>query len=318
MPDLKDGCSALYRLAKFRISGLPQAANYDITGVCNARCQHCYFFKNWDLSQEITDNQWKNIFENHSLYGITSATLTGGEPALRPEVIRHADNIFETVLIVSNGIVKIPEDINRRIFVSIDGEKDVHEFIRRIKKFDQIMENIKNDKRIILSPTLHMLNYDQIDNIVRIAKEQNVFGVTFSLYTANNINDPLLLKGKELDYTIEKLKEVLKNNKNIVFLTEKMIDIFKSKTHVKNCFLRSKWVISFYPDLKIKNPCVLGEKVDCQTCGCIVPVIMCAMNSFDFGSVDVAKKLFPSHAYPNSLSYSHLHANYPYQYIKNN
>lgn len=317
MFDFKAGCGTLCRLAKFRINGIPQAANYDITGICNARCQHCYFFKNWDLSQEITDNQWKNIFENHHLFGIGSATLTGGEPALRPEVIRHADNTFETVLIVSNGIIKIPEDINRRIFISIDGEKEIHESIRRIKKFDQIIENIKNDKRVILSPTLHMLNFDQINNIVKIAREQNVFGVTFSLYTADNINDPLLLKGKELDYTIEKLKEVLKNNKDIVFLTEKMIDIFKSKEHVKNCFLRSKWVISFYPDLRIKNPCVLGEKVDCQTCGCIVPIIMRAMDSFDFGSVNIVKKLFPSHAYSNSSLSNNLRNNPPYQNVKN-
>lgn len=304
MFDFKDGFGAMYRLAKFKFSGLPQAANYDITGICNARCQHCYFFKNWDLSQEITDDQWKNIFENHHMFGIDSATLTGGEPALRPEVIRHADKIFETVLIVSNGITKIPEDINRRIFVSIDGEKEIHEYIRRIKKFDQIMENIKNDKRVILSPTLHMLNFNQIDNIIRIAREQNVFGVTFSLYTADNINDPLLLKGKELDYTIEKLKEVLKYNKDIVFLTEKMIEIFKSKEHIKNCFLRSKWVISFYPDLKVKHPCVLGGKVDCQTCGCIVPVIMSSMNKFDFSSVDIVKKLFPSYAYSISQNNS--------------
>jgi hypothetical protein len=179
------------------------------------------------------------------------------------------------------------------------------------------MDNIKNDKRIILSPTLHMLNFDQIDNIVRIAKEQNVSGVTFSLYTANNINDPLLLKGKELDYTIKKLKDVLRNNKGTVLLTEKMIDIFRSKKHTKNCFLRSKWVISFYPDLKIKSPCVLGEKVDCQTCGCIIPVIMCAMNSFDFGSVDIVKKLFPSRAYSNLKIPHQTCDNYPNQKIRN-
>lgn len=274
------------------LNHVPQSINYDITGTCNARCKHCYFFKNWNSSQEVTNDQWKNIFEFHHSLGVRTATLTGGEPALRPEVIRHADRIFETVLIVSNGIIKIPDDINRRIFVSVDGEKEIHESVRSINKFDDIMNNIKNDKRVILSPTLHMINYNQIDNIVKIAREQNVFGVTFSLFTANDIIDSLLLKDKELDYTIKKLKDVSHNNKDIVFLTDKMIDTFKSKEHVKNCFLRDKYVLSFYPDLKIKSPCVLGEKIDCRTCGCIIPIVIHCISLLDIESMKVAKKLF--------------------------
>lgn len=139
--------------------------------------------------------------------------------------------------------------------------------------------------------------------IVKIAKDQNVCGVTFSLYAGDSINDNMVLKGEKLDYTIKKLKEVLKQNKDIVFLTEKMIATFKNKGHVKNCFLKSKWVVSFYPDLKIKSPCVLGEKIECKTCGCIVPIIMYAVSRFDFSALWVIKNMYPSFAYSKSIDY---------------
>lgn len=293
---LKDASATAFDFVKFRVSGLPQTANYDVTGECNARCRHCYFFKNW-CGQDIQEGHWKNIFESHKYLGIKSVTLTGGEPALKPDAIEYADKIFDTVLIVSNGIIKISENINRRIFVSIDGNKEIHEHIRNIGCFDKILENIKNDHRIVLHTTLSMLNKDKIDDVIKIVREQNICGITFSLYTANNCEDSMLLKGKDLDNTIKKLKDVLRENSDIVFLTDKMIDMFKSKEHIKNCYLKSKWVISFYPDLSIKSPCVMGEKIDCSTCGCIIPIIMCSLRKFDIKSIDTVKKLFPSHAY---------------------
>lgn len=149
------------------------------------------------------------------------------------------------------------------------------------------------------------LNNNKIDEIVKIVRDQNICGVTFSLYTANDTEDPILLNNEELDYTVKKLKDVLKKNGDIVFLTNRMIDMFKSKEHIKNCYLKSKWVISFYPDMSIKTPCVMGGKINCGTCGCIIPIMMHTTRKLDLKSVDIIKKLFPSRAYsklPNNLS----------------
>lgn len=117
-------------------------------------------------------------------------------------------------------------------------------------------------------------------------------GVTFSLYTAASQNDPLLISGENLDYTINKLKEVKDKYKDFVLLSPMMIETFRTKEHVKACFLRSKWVVSYYPDLKEKKPCVLGENVACSTCGCIVPIVMHCIRKIDFEAARVAKKLY--------------------------
>lgn len=41
-------------------------ANYDVTGRCNLRCQHCYSFKSHHQYRwEPTDDQWETIFQKH-------------------------------------------------------------------------------------------------------------------------------------------------------------------------------------------------------------------------------------------------------------
>lgn len=203
-----------------------------------------------------------------------------------------ADKIFPTLQIVSNGIIKIPERIRKKIFISIDGSKETHNEIRGVNCFDKVFENIKNDKRVVIACTLSASNFKQIEEIVKIAERAKVVGVTFSLYTAASQNDPLLLSGENLDYTINKLKEMKNRYEDFVLLSSMMIETFRTKEHVKTCFLRSKWVVSYYPNLKEKKPCVLGKNVACNTCGCIVPIVMHCIRQFDFEAARVAKKLY--------------------------
>lgn len=218
--------------------------------------------------------------------------LTGGEPSLRKNVIEIADRIFDGVFIVSNGTTKIPENIKRRIFVSLDGNRETHNKIRGANIFDKVIQNITNDKSVVIASTISKTNYKQIEEIVKIAKDANVFGIIFSLYTADSPDDKLLIKGADLDYVVSKLKEVKKENPDFVLISRMMIDTFKTKGHIKDCFLRSKFTISYYPDMTVKTPCVLGEKIDCSTCGCIVPIWMHCIRKLDFESAKVVGKMF--------------------------
>ncbi len=268
-------------------------ANFDITSKCTLACEHCYFLRSLkeDMS-DLTDEEWGKVFQAFSMERTHTVFLTGGEPALRPEVIRMADNIFPLVQIVSNCTIKIPEDIDRRIHISLDGNAETHNKIRGAKCFDRIIKNIKDDKRVTVTCTLSTSNFLQIKEVVQIAQEAGVCGVTFSLYTGTNPNDPLLLRDRVLEQTLTELNNVRKEYPDFVLLSPLIIKTFKTKAHVQNCFLRSKWVRSFYPNMQEKRPCVLGENVDCSTCGCIVPAITYAISKIDFASARVAKRLF--------------------------
>ena len=268
-------------------------ANYDVTSKCNLNCEHFYLKKTKNPKKDLTDKEWEKIFLEQKKKGITMVHLTGGEPALRPNVIKAADRIFDFVAVVSNGTVKIPEDIQRRIFVSIDGPKEIHNKIRGGDFFDKILKNIKDDKRVILTPTLTTTNHRYIDDMIKIARDSNVDGITFSTYTSHNAkNDPLLLKGKELDWTIQKLKAALKNNRDILFLTPYTIGLLKSKKYRNTCPFK-KDVIAFDARMKVKRPCPLGAGVDCTTCGCIVPLITYALVHADVKTWFLFDRLFP-------------------------
>ena len=273
---------------------LPRVANYEITSKCNLKCAHCYWWKADNSKKELTSEEWTEVFLDHKSKGVSMAFLTGGEPTLRPDVIDSADSIFTAMSIASNGVKKINSRINRRIFISIDGPRDVHNRIRGADIFDKVIENIRNDKRVLVSPTLSMLNYKYVDELVQIARDSNVEGITFAFYTSHtDKNDPLLLKGDELENTIALLHEAWRKNRDIVFMTPYIIELIRKKEHQHDCFFKNKNFISFNAAMEVKKPCVLGAGVNCGTCGCNVPMISYAMKKADFRSWFMLNRMFP-------------------------
>ena len=289
----------IYRFLKFlkamkEKKEFPRVVNYDITSQCNLNCEHCYWRKTPNPKEELSDEEWEKLFQTHKKRGATAAYLTGGEPALRMNVIVIANRIFNEIGIISNGTIKIPEYIQRRIFISIDGPKEIHNKIRGADVFDKILDNIKDDKRVILTPTLSTTNYKYIDELVDIAENSNVEGITFSTYTSHRgTGDRLLLEGDNLAWTINKLMEVWNKKKEIVFLTPRVINLFQTKEHYKRCFFKGNNFISFDANMNIKKPCTLGQGVNCKTCGCIVPIISCAAKQIDIRAWFLLDRFFP-------------------------
>ena len=272
----------------------PHIVNYDITSQCNLNCEHCYWRKTRNSREELSDDEWEKIFLGHKKRGVTAVYLTGGEPALRLNVIIIANRIFNEIGITSNGTIKISEYIQRRIFISIDGPKEIHNRVRRAEVFDKILDNIQDDKRVILTPTLSTTNYRYIDELIDITRKSNVEGITFSTYTSHwETADPLLLEGEKLAWTVNKLKEVWKKNKEIVLLSPRIMNLFKTKEHYKRCFFRGNNFISFDAHMNIKKPCTLGQGVNCKTCGCIVPIISYALERVDIRAWFLLERFFP-------------------------
>ncbi|UCD20597.1 MAG: radical SAM protein [archaeon] len=280
-----------------RPKDFPPDINYEITNKCNLRCHHCYRETYPRESRELTDKQWISLWRKHIKKGALSAHLTGGEPTLRMNLIKKAYKMFKTITIVTNGTRKIPEEVQCRIFVSVDGPKKIHEKIRGAKCFDKIMKNIKGDKRVIITPTLSTANYKYIDDMIKITREADVDGITFSTYVKpKGPKDPLYLEGKKLDWTINKLREVLKKDKDVVLLTPNIISIFKDKRFYKKCFfMQPSKFLSFDPEGETKIPCVMGPGMDCSTCGCIAPVVSYSLfNEFDIkGMLMYGKRILP-------------------------
>lgn len=284
----------------------PRVVNYEITSRCNLNCSHCYWRKSLKSDEELSDREWGEIFREHRSRGATFAFITGGEPVLRPEVIEMADRTFPGLAIASNGTVRIPDHIRRRLFISLDGPREVHNRIRGMDVYDKVLDNIRGDSRVIISPTLSTSNRTCIEELTETARRTGVRGISFSLYTSHtNGDDPNYLKGELLDETIARLRATWEKNRDIVFLTPHIINTLKNKDHRDKCYFKGKHFVSYDARLNKKIPCVLGEGVNCSTCGCIVPVVSFALSKVNIRSYLMLNRMFPAGYFKNGDNAGH-------------
>ena len=208
------------------VRNVPLYVNYDLTWQCNLKCTHCYFFSSANELKrkrtELSDKQFIKVFKYHRKLGTKTAVLTGGEPTLRMDVIREAIKIFPTVQVVSNGVIKLPRFNGYKqpkYWISIDGTKDTHDKIRGAKVFDKVITNIQENNPIVTS-TIMTLNYKEIEDIAKIAYDNDSSGLIFLLYTSYPAN-PLLLKGIILKKTIKAILKVIREYGDFIFYSKK-------------------------------------------------------------------------------------------------
>jgi MoaA/NifB/PqqE/SkfB family radical SAM enzyme len=270
--------SFLSQFVKMGIANIPIGVNFDITYNCNLRCEHCYYWKSINAlgikSRELDDEQWMDVFRYYQKLGVKNASLTGGEPTLRMNIIQKAHEFFPQVQTATNGMIRIPEAVQHRgIWLSIDGPEEIHNKIRGSKLcFRKLQENYQDDKRVSVSSTISTTNYKNIEDIVKIVQALNLKGVFFMLYSGSKDN-PLFPKGKIYARIMKDLSRVIKEYPDTVLITEDILQAYHNKDFVKNCPFLHKHpaIVSFYADMTRKR-CVMGDNVDCSTCSCIVPV----------------------------------------------
>jgi MoaA/NifB/PqqE/SkfB family radical SAM enzyme len=124
--------------------------------------------------------------------------LVGGEPALRPDVLMLADKTFPLIYVITNGTIKIPEKFSHRLFVSIDGLPKTNDSIRGNGVFARVMKNYSEDKRVIINMTLTTDNYNELEDITRIAEKNGFDGVVCNICTGKtDSSSPLIPSKKE-------------------------------------------------------------------------------------------------------------------------
>lgn len=301
----KEGWSFLSRYTYFRILGRHFTLNFEATYGCDNACPICYFDadiryrknQNPGFADQMQDKPigfWIPILEENAKLN-NNVVVTGGEPGRRLDLLRMVYQIYKNkMMIITNGTRKIPTDIDCRIFASVHGPKTIQIKMTGKDNFDKVTENIRGDKRFILSPVLSKVNYKYIEYLVKLSLELGIDGVMFSLYTPQVLPegeiDPLVLEGEELKETIKELHKVLDEYPEAVWLTHGMIDLFESKQHQHGCNLKRGWVKTLDPRGERKNKCVMGENADCTKCGCIIPVAMRDLENLNRKAVPVVMK----------------------------
>jgi MoaA/NifB/PqqE/SkfB family radical SAM enzyme len=274
------------------ISGRKYLAEFDLSDECNLRCKHCYHFraKKEHHYEKIPLDQW--IAKYRELYkkGVRRILLIGGEPAMRIDVIEAASRIFTYIDICSNGTIKIPDFYSQKIFVSIDGDESMHDSIRGEGVYKKILANYRNDQRVVISMTVTNENYSTIEDVIKLAIDNKMIGVSCDLYTpapGNAENDPMVIVSETRRKIIAELKRLKKIYPSHLLMSDKSIAWYENPDHKdKPCYWRSA-TIHFNTQLQEKPAC---DYYDCSNCGHFAGANLSPLNFLLFRSSFSAKE----------------------------
>jgi len=245
------------------------SAEVDVTDNCNLRCKHCYHFHGKDnfKTQEPSIHVWEKRFNELYKSGIRNLLLVGGEPALRIDVLMVAAKVFPLVSVITNGTIKIPEEFNNRLFVSIDGSRKTNDSIRGKGVFSRVMKNYSGDKRVVINMTITKDNYKELEDVAKISKKNGFKGVVCNVCAGGtNVSFPMVVRKKERKKIIKELKRVKTLYPKDFLLSKAMIKWYEYPDHRDSCVWGDE---ALHFDVSWNRRRCFGNNPDCSNCGCL-------------------------------------------------
>ena len=131
-----------------------------ITSSCNLHCTGCYSRAQDACNDskplnQLSDDEWEDIFKQAKDMGISFIVLAGGEPMIRQDVINKASNFPEILFpIFTNGTMLDDDylklfDENRNLvpILSIEGDEKVTDSRRGEGVYSQLVESMREMKK---------------------------------------------------------------------------------------------------------------------------------------------------------------------------
>ncbi len=159
-----------------------------ITSSCNLHCTGCYSRANDSCNDnvplnQLSDEEWADIFNQAKDIGISFIVLAGGEPMLRKDVIVKASEFHEILFpIFTNGTMLNEDylkifDKHRNLIpiLSIEGDEEVTDSRRGDGIYNQLINsmNLMKNKNIIFGASLTFTK----GNIYNVLSDETVAGL---------------------------------------------------------------------------------------------------------------------------------------------
>ena len=171
------------------------------------------------------------------------------------------------VYVITNGTIKIPEEFNHRLFVSIDGLPKTNDSIRGTGVFSKVIKNYSGDKRVIINMTLTTDNYNELEDVTRIAEENGFDGVVCNICSGGTDGtSSMTVSKKERAALITEMKRVKALHPKCFLMTNAMIKWYEYPDHRDACAWGDE--VLHFDALWNKRRC-FANNADCSNCGCL-------------------------------------------------
>lgn len=166
------------------------ALNIELTNMCNLSCRHCYGSFSEVLKPEFVPFEWikQSLADLNSLH-VRKIALTGGEATIHPQFLDIAIFLLEQgfdLCVFTNGynvsiikeLLEKGKQYNFMIKVSLDGLKEMHDFIRGKKNvYSNALKTIEmiskyDNVRLYISTTVLRENVDTIMELDKMIREK--------------------------------------------------------------------------------------------------------------------------------------------------
>lgn len=210
-----------------------------ITSRCNLHCAGCYSRANEICSDEIpnnqlTDNDWQDIFKQSRDLGINFIVLAGGEPLIRTDVLLKASNFPEILFPVFTNGTMLDEyyfdliDENRNIIpiLSIEGNEELTDSRRGDGVYNQLISSMNHmkDNNLIFGSSITItkdnISYALSDNFVSNLYELGSKVLFFIEYVPVDINaKDLALSDSQRDYLLDEINNLREKYPEMLFMS---------------------------------------------------------------------------------------------------
>ncbi|MCP4665250.1 MAG: radical SAM protein [Deltaproteobacteria bacterium] len=262
--------------------GIFPVSMVNITNRCNLRCKHCFIFRDGNPNQskaEMDDDtmvqQLQSLRKEHH---IEIMLWMGGEPLLRPEVLRKGLEIFDRNTITTNGTMDLIDFPGCTYVISLDGPPDINDLVRGKGSFDKVMKTLSRIPKnfgstVMVQCVVTMKNEDRLEELAHILAPTRAEGLTFSFYVPPK-NDRSDLTWGSLERRDRAVQEVMRLKRafpGFIWNSGRSLELTLSQNALKvtrDCPLLTFAVPLYLEADRFVSPfCCYGNDVDCDLCG---------------------------------------------------
>lgn len=258
------------------------SALVNVTNRCTLKCKHCFVFRETSPNRKAAELDapafLAKVLEKKEQHGFKFMLWMGGEPLLRPDILREGVKHFDSNNITTNGSLDLIDLVNTMYVVSVDGPPEVNDAVRGKGSFERAMRTLSRvpedfGPKIIVQCVVTKKTQYQLEPLVEYIRPLPVEGLTFTFYVPrkNDTSEHAWPDLKSRDGAIREIMRIKEKHPDVIRNHGRSLELMLSpnaKAITDDCSLLKTTLPLYLDNNALVTPfCCYGNDVDCDLCG---------------------------------------------------